>query len=395
MLMKMNKINKNALKISLLAFLILRLFSSVVLLSGYFQSPVISPGNDHTIRQILNLENASMISKLFLAPWYRWDTGHYIEIADYGYGFDLGNSVWPPMYPFLIKLTSMVIKPSLLAALLVSNFFTIIAFVLLYLFTAQEFSESIAKKTIFFLAIFPTSFYLVAGYTESIFLTFSIATFIYLKKRQWLTAGLMGCVATLIRLQGIVLILPIFLELYLVYLRQKQYKSFFLHSFSLIYPPFVYVLFSGYVRFGLLTNWPWETLSKNWNQHFGYPWEGFLGNLTSLLGRPIDYDITHPLIKIFSIILTITAIYFLIRIRKDILLSLNAYSWATLFLILGKVDDQSIMISTIRYLLVLFPIFISQAVFIKNKNITRFVFILSTLSAILLLILFYWWVWVA
>lgn len=386
---------KAAVFYSLLVFLILRVFSSLILLIGLIQPPSVSPMNELSAEILSHYEDASLFSKYFLAPWYRWDTTHYLELADFGYDFDSINTVWPPLYPFLIKLFSFIVKPSLLAAVLVSNLFTIISFVLLYLYTESLFSTHVARKTLCFLAIFPTSFYLIAGYTESLFLACSLAVFIFLRKKQWLLAGLMSTLATLVRNQGILFVFPILFELYRHFFINKEYRLFLIHSFSLFYAPFVYGLFSLYVRFGLNENWPWVTLSKEWGQHFGYPWEGIMGNLTALLGRTIYFDTSFAVIKILSIVLTGVFIYFLFRIHHKIPTSLSIYSWATLFLILGKVDNQSIMVSTIRYLLALFPVFISQALFIKNIRVVQIIFLLSMTAAIILVVLFYWWIWVA
>ncbi len=386
---------KSAIYYSLLVFIILRVFSSLVLLIGIVQPPSMVPIHENTAKNLSTYENNSSISKYFLAPWYRWDTVQYLEIAEYGYDFNTINTVWPPLYPFLTKFFALIIKSSLLSSLIVSNVFTIISFILLYLYTDELFSEETAKKTLFFLAIFPTSFYLIAGYTESLFLACSLAGFIFLRKKQWLLAGLMSALATLVRNQGILLVIPIFFELYLHYFKTQQYRPFFTHSFSLIYAPFSYLLFSLYVKFGLNENWPWVTLSKVWGQHFGLPWEGLLGNLSVLFGRPIYLDMSSPFIKILSLILTFLSIYFLLRIQHKIPISLSVYSWASLLLILAKVDNQSIMVSTIRYLLVLFPVFISHALYIKNHRIIQVIYLFSTSAAIILLVLFYWWIWVA
>src|SRR5690606_29321708 len=107
------------------------------------------PYSAFTQNQIVQLEQTSEFSKLFLAPWYRWDTGHYIEIADFGYDFDPVNSVWPPLYPFLIKVVSFVFKPTLLAALVVSNLFFILGLALFYLLTKEVFSEETSKQSNF------------------------------------------------------------------------------------------------------------------------------------------------------------------------------------------------------------------------------------------------------
>jgi len=378
-----------------LVFLFLRIFTSFILLIGIFQpSPVFSTV-EITQNNIEYLEQKSEFSKLFLAPWYRWDTGHYIEIADFGYDFDPILSVWPPLYPFLIKLVGFIFKPTIVAALFVSNVFFILALFLLYIYVQDIFEEEIAKKTLFFAVIFPTSFYFVAGYTESIFLFFSVTVFLLIKKKKWLWAGIISALAALTRVQGILLVIPIFIEFWFEYFPKRDFKSIFTHIFSCSYAPLAYGLYSLYVFYGLRLNWPWVTLSNHWDQHFGWPWDGPIFTIGLLLGKQIESDITPILVKLLTIFLPIVVIFLLYKIRKMIPLSLSIYSWAMLFLVMGKVDYNNGVVSTIRYMISIFPIFIGQAILFKNKYLKLSYFTISLAIQIILLVMFYWWFWVA
>jgi len=380
---------------SFLSFLFLRLLASLVMLIGIIQPRPDFPYAEITQNNILYLEQRSEFSKLFLAPWYRWDTGHYIEIADLGYDFDPVISVWPPLYPFLIKVVGLIIKPTILSAIFVSNVFFILGLFLFYLFTRDIFGEDISKHSLFYAVIFPTSFFFIAGYTESIFLFFSISVFMLLKKKKWLSAGLISALATLTRVQGLLLIIPIVIELWKVYIIKKDYRSFFTHMLTCAYAPFAYGLYSLYVFFGLRTGWPWVTLSTEWNQHFGWPWEGIISIISILLGRQIENDITPTIVKLLSIILPIGAGIILYKIRKVIPLSLSAYSWGMLIMVMGKIDDNNAIVSTIRYLISIFPIFIGQALLFKSKYLKMGYFVFGLVTQIILLVLFYWWYWVA
>src|SRR5690606_24728959 len=100
---------------------------------------------------------------------------------------------------------------------------------------------------------------------------------------------------------------------------------FFTHLLTCAYAPFAYGLYSLYVFFGLKADWPWVTLSKEWNQHFGWPWEGIAATVSILLGRQIENDITPTIVKILSIILPIGTAFLLYKIRKKIPLSLSIY----------------------------------------------------------------------
>jgi Gpi18-like mannosyltransferase len=390
-----NNLYFRALFVSLLVVLFLRIFSSLILLIGIIQPQPDFPYAEITQNNIQYLEQRSEFSKLFLAPWYRWDTGHYIEIAEFGYDFDPVNSVWPPLYPFLIKLLGFIVKPTILSAILVSNIFFVFGLFLLYLLIHDIFNEEIAKRTLFFAVIFPTSFYFVAGYTESIYLFLSLSVFLFIKKKKWAWAGIISALAALTRVQGLLLIVPIIIELWFEFIKNRDYKTFFTHIFTCLYAPFSYGLYSLYVYFGLKTDWPWITLSKQWDQNFGWPWEGVISMIRILFGYQIDNDITPTIVKILNIILPALAIYFLYKIQKKIPLSISIYSWAMFLLILVKIDENNAINSTIRYLLAIFPIFTGMAIQFRNKFLNLAYFSMSIVLQAILIFLFYMWMWIA
>jgi len=380
---------------SILAFLFLRLFTSIILLIGIFQPSPVFPYAELTQNNIHYLEQRSEFSKLFLAPWYRWDTSHYIEITDFGYDFDQVNSVWPPLYPFLIKVISFIFKPTLLSALVVSNLFFIFGLVLFYLLTKELFSEEMSKESIFYMVVFPTSFFFVAGYTESLFLFFSIAVFLFLRREKWLLAGIFCFLASITRVQGLFLTIPILYELIIEYRKDRNFKSFIINSFPSLYAPFSYGLFSLYIHFGLRNDWPWQTLSANWSLHFDFPWKGLIGNVQLLLGKTIEYDVTPDLVKILNLLSALLVIFFLIKLRKKIPVSISIYSWIMLFIAIGKIDDNNALVSLTRYVLTIFPLFWGFALIVKNKYLKLGYFVVSISLQIVLLVYFYWWYWVA
>ena len=384
-----------ALFYAIISFLFLRLFSSFVLLIGFFQPSPVTPSSEISREVLFNLENTSFFNKFFLAPWYRWDTTHYLEIADFGYDFNFMNTAWPPLYPFLIKITDSLFSPTILAALIVSNIFFILGLEVFYLLTKEVFSEKMSKDSIFYLIFFPTSFFFVAGYSESIFLFLSIAVFIFLRRKKWLFAGFFCFLATITRVQGLILAIPILYELILEFKVNGNFKIFIFNSISSLYAPFSYGLFSLYVYFGLRYDWPWESLSENWYLHFGFPWDGLIGNIQLLLGKSIENDLSPDLVKLLNLIIAILAIIILFKLRKKIPASISIYGWIMLFVAIGKLDDNNELVSVIRYVLTIFPIFWGFALLIKQKYLKLTYFAVSIVLQIILLVYFYWWYWVA
>ncbi len=386
---------KKAIKFAIIVFIGIRIYTSLVLLIGVFQPPSVYPNEEYTKVENQKLLNGGFISQHLLEPWFRWDTIHYLEISEEGYSADSYNTVWPPLYPFLIKITAFIFKPPLLAAIIVSNIFFIASIVLLYLLVNYYFNNETAKNSIFYLLLFPASFFLLAPYTDSLYLALSLAVFYALIQKKWLLAGIFSGLAALTRVQGVFLMIPIIIEGFLYYRSTSTKVDYLKFLPAGLIAPFAYGLFCLYIRFGILAEWPWVTLRLQWGQYFGFPWQGMLGNLTALFGRQVSPDYTIPLVKIMSLLTALYSLYFLVRVTKKVPISISIYAWITLIIVLGKIDDQSLMVASMRYLLMIFPIFIGQALFLQKRIMKISFFAFGLAINTVFLVLNYWWIWVA
>ncbi|MEK7112995.1 MAG: hypothetical protein AAB875_06815 [Patescibacteria group bacterium] len=146
--------------------------------------------------------------------WSNFDGEHYASIAQHGYGN--GEQAFFPLYPILMKLLAGPWKGSLTAlnfsGLLISNVSFLLALLGLYKLVRLDFSDKISKSTIFFLLLFPTSFYFGAVYTESPFLAIAVWTFYFARKAKWFYALILGGLASGARFIGIVLLPALIIE---------------------------------------------------------------------------------------------------------------------------------------------------------------------------------------
>lgn len=154
----------------------------------------------------------------FLGVWQRFDTNWYIGIAAGGYHSPQQIAFFP-LFPALIKLLSVLTGGNLLvAALLVSNLSALSALIALGGFAAWEARDvSMARWTMLALLIYPFSFFLVAAYTEGLFITFSALCLLFARQGHWRWAGLMALLAGATRPTGAALIIPLAWE----WLRQR------------------------------------------------------------------------------------------------------------------------------------------------------------------------------
>ncbi len=198
---------------------------------------------------------------MLFSMWSRFDSGYYISIAHDGYqGANAlhSGSNWGffPFYPLLIHFFASPFGSSwdtyTITGLIISNVAALVAALYLYKLTMKEFNSSIAARAVFYLGLFPMSFYLSAVYPEALFLAFMISSIYYARLHRWWMAGLLGGLATLTRSSGILLVIAIAWEYWQVLADQyapiQEASSFLMHIRMWVRSRFI-----GFLR--ALTSW--------------------------------------------------------------------------------------------------------------------------------------------
>jgi mannosyltransferase PIG-V len=147
------------------------------------------------------------------AGWHNLFTGlvredalWFLRIVASGYSPADGSAAFFPLYPMLARGASVATGGHpLLGALLVSNGAFFLALLVLYDLARREYSDAVARRTIVYLSVFPTSFFFLAPYSESLFLLLSVATFRFARRDRWWPAALAGALAAATRSIGVVL----------------------------------------------------------------------------------------------------------------------------------------------------------------------------------------------
>src|SRR5215207_449373 len=176
--------------------------------SGFYEGQSLLPTEIATER-LFPYQGVGIDVAPWLAIWQRFDVNWYLAISQDGYGKVLGDVHFPPLYPLLISLVSLVFRNNFISALIISQFALYFMVKLLYDVFTEWGSEDIAKSAIFFLLIFPTSFFFFSAYTEALFMAVAIICLRSIQSSQWHWAGFWLCCAILIRLQGVALLLPL------------------------------------------------------------------------------------------------------------------------------------------------------------------------------------------
>ncbi len=293
----------------------------------------------------------------FFRIWKHWDTFHFLYVAANGYrpeDSDKISMVIFPLYPLLIRGAGFLFRGDLLAsALTVSNLAYAGAAVCFYKLARLDQDEESALRAVFYFSIWPTAYFLHAGYAESLFLLLTIASFYCARKGLWLAAGLAGMLASGTRVLGIAVLPALLIE----YLASKNFQI------KKIRPD---ILWLGLVPLGILVYMYicrqvsgnaflfLDLQRKYWFKFLGFPWQGLHRSWLAIPNRIPEEQIMVCWMEIlFGIIGFLASIYVLFRVR----LSYGIYMLLCWLL----ATCTLFWLSVPRYTLMLFPLFIPLA----------------------------------
>ncbi len=163
----------------------------------------------------------------WLEVWNRWDAVSYLKLAEFGYsatGEMRPMMVFYPLYPWCISLVARVTGDFLLSAFLISTVASLFVGLLLFRLIALDYSPKLAERTVWFLFIFPTSYFLHIGYTESLFLALALGCLLAARKQDWPLAGCLGALACMARGPGILLMPTLAVEALTQYRATRRWQ---------------------------------------------------------------------------------------------------------------------------------------------------------------------------
>jgi Gpi18-like mannosyltransferase len=149
-----------------------------------------------------------------LLIWSQWDAYHYARIALNGYdhAVDPGNPAFFPLYPLIMRFVGAITglgdtgHEFRLTGVLVAGVFFVFAVYFLTKLFEEHLGTDVARTAGVVLLVSPFSFFLTAGYTESLFLLLVALTFLLANRRQWTLAAVVVAFATATRVTGVFLI---------------------------------------------------------------------------------------------------------------------------------------------------------------------------------------------
>lgn len=315
--------------------------------------------------------------------WKQWDTGHFTAIATYGY-VGAWQTAFFPLFPMLERGGALLVGGPFRAGLIIANLADLVLLTVLYRLVWEDFSEEDAYRASLYLAVFPTAFFFVAAYSESLFLCLALLSFYYMRRGRWWLAGLFGLFATLTRAVGILLVLPFLYE----YLRQHDFKlaRMRLDLMSGMLIPTGLAVFSLYCHIRFHDFLAFSHAEKiAWNRELQVPWYGLVGASTTImqygLKGALSFASMHNMLdlSVGLLVLVLVVLSFIgpwkfpKELRSYALYGVAFYLFSILFPLIGNVPLGALS----RFLLEVFPAFVTLAVIFRTERATLYCTIIS------------------
>jgi hypothetical protein len=311
------------------------------------------------------------LARYLTAPWWRWDTIWYLKIAAHGYA-DYGSTAFLPLYPLLMRGGGTLLGGHVLAAALSLSTLACFGALLCLYRLAEKLSQvpQVAPWTLLAAALLPVSFFLMAGYTEALFLWLTFGALLAWMEGRWGRFALCAVLATLTRHQGVLLALlvaPLCLRMLWKLLHRRPASKMLgapiLQLAKMLAAglagPLVYLGWVLVVGLVLRAPLPWEPLaaSNGWDLHYAWPGAGIVADL-GMLAQPalaVKLGLGLPTLLLDALAALLTGAALLAAARR-LPPALLLYAWASWCLALVKVQSQGLTVSAARYLLPLLPL---------------------------------------
>ncbi|HVT42248.1 MAG TPA: glycosyltransferase family 39 protein [Acidimicrobiales bacterium] len=318
----------------------------------------------------------------------QWDTGYYLTIAQHGYpGHAAAASVqtghrafyaFGPLYPFLVAVTHDVLRFGYITSgEIVSTLGLVVALAALWKLVDLEVGRRAADGACVLLLAWPTAFFLVAAYPESVTLAAATLAFLAARRGHYVAAGVLAAAATMGKYYLVLLVVPLALEVWFAPRDRESWRAG--RDLEWLSPlrvtgarlaavvgptALALIAFVAYqsAHFG-------EALAfihsqAQWHRHISWPWTSIGHALSDLVHWRLLDTSTASVVELFDLVTIVlvaaAAVVAWIRIRPSygVLLGLV---WCVF-------TFQTILLSESREVLVLFPFFAALGVWVARHQ---------------------------
>lgn len=294
----------------------------------------------------------------FVDAWSRYDATYYARLAHDGYqgGHLLYRAAYFPLQVVLTALAAPIAGGNTsVSAIVVANLSFFVALLGLGSLALRDADEPAARRAMLYVTLFPTAFFLFAGYAESLFLATAIWSIVCCRRGFWWQAGALGLLAAMTRQVGIFLVLPFAYE----YARQAgwQWRRIRFDALAILLIPCGLLLFMFWLWRNTGDPLAFSHAEKYWQHNLTAPWTTFADAARSW--RSPDRIFTFRTSMDFLGLAVIAAtLIFGARGSRAIRPGDWAYAAAAWLLVIVYPTAGWVLQSDARYMLIEFPCFL-------------------------------------
>ena len=293
---------------------------------------------------------------LVALPWQRWDAIHYTLIAADGYSTP-AHASFLPLFPLLERALAPVTGGSFAVAGVAANTIAVVAgFYLLHRLATHEVGAAAADRTLIWLALFPAAFFLLANYAEAPFFALSVGTFLAARRRHFVLAGVSAALATLCRDQGIILVVPLAIEVYGAARERAGAAGWRLRAgdAAVLLPIVALAAWWAYVSVGLgVAGGPAGAELRYWGDHPVFPLKAVYDYVASLFNGVPGPGKSLILMDLFIVFLMVVGIVLMWRRLPK---SYSLYAALSGLVAISR-EVHGLPIDIARFAVVIFPFF--------------------------------------
>ena len=340
----------------------------------------------------------SFPANAWIDGWVRWDSFWYESIVDphprFVPGY-LSNANFFPFYSWVSWVMSLPFRALLdlehaffIGALIVSSVSFVLGLTAVERLTTSRAGQDVAVRTIWLIAVFPFSFFFTAVYSDALYFCLCAWSLTFAHEKRWYPACALAAMAAMTRIPG----LALFPALGLEYLRQNGWrigparKATVCLAMLLIAPAVIASYYEW--RYG----YPLEFLRARqlgWNRASGVA--GYVRDWNYFFEAPVfPCRGLAECVKEFAPTRTLLGAIYLAMLPASILLTITAArtlgvgltAWALISIAMALPNGFD---GVGRFTAVLFPVFISLAMILRN----RAVFVTVCVASVPFLLLFF------
>jgi hypothetical protein len=315
----------------------------------------------------------------------QWDVGFYLTIATHGYPAHAAGAAqttgrafyaFGPLYPALVRIAHDISGIGYITSSeIVSTVGLVIALAALWKLVDLEVGPRAADGACVMLLAWPSAFFLVATYPESVTLAAATIAFLAARRGRYLAAGLFAAAATMGKYYLVLLVVPLAMEVWRAPRAPEDWRAgrdlewlsplrvTGLRLTAVAAPTFLAVV--GWAAYQKAHFGEWLAFihsQAQWHRHVSWPWTSIGHAVSDLVHWRLLDTSTASVVELFDLVtvllVAVAAVVAFVRVRPSYGVLLGLALCVFVF--------QTILLSESREVLVLSPFFAALGLWVAR-----------------------------